>query len=136
MDLNTASDLDALAQALDAAENDARALVAGLSEQEGVWRAQPGSWSVAECLDHLGTANRVYLDAMRPAAERALARGDRRRKPAQPGLIGGWFVRTLEPPVRARYKRKAPRKIRPRPSPALSDAMAGFLASQNDARAF
>ena len=50
------------------------------------------SWSVAECLDHLATANRVYLAAMRPSAERALRNGRRRRGSAQPGLIGGWFV--------------------------------------------
>ena len=132
----TAPDIADLELALDSAEKDARALTAGLTEEMGTWRARPGSWSVAECLDHLATSNRVYLDAMRPAAERALARGNRRRKPAQPGLIGGWFVRSLEPPVTARSKLKAPQKIRPRPSPGLSDAVAGFLATQDDARAF
>lgn len=129
-------DIEALEVALDSAERDARALVSGLTEEGGTWRAHPASWSVTECLDHLATANRVYLDAMRPAAERALARGHHRRKPAQPGLIGRWFVRTLEPPVKRRFKQKAPRKIRPRQSPALSDAMAEFLAAQNDVRAF
>jgi rhodanese-related sulfurtransferase len=41
-----------------------------------------------------------------------------------------------EPPVKPRFKMKAPKKIVPRASPALSDAAAQFLASQDDVRAF
>jgi len=61
-------DLD---DALGAIDGEARALVAGLSESNGAWRATPSSWSIAECLDHLAHANRVYLAAMEPAASRA-----------------------------------------------------------------
>jgi len=129
-------DIEALAQAFDAAEQDARRLVDGLTGELGTWRAAAAAWSVAECLDHLATGNRVYLAAMQPAAERALARRRRRRRPALPGLIGGWFVRTLEPPVKPRFRMKAPGKIRPRVSPALADASAQFLASQDEIRAF
>ena len=64
-------DIQRLEDQLDAAERDADALVAGVSEAIGTWRAAPGSWSMAECLDHLATANRVYLEAMREAATRA-----------------------------------------------------------------
>jgi hypothetical protein len=129
-------DLRRLEEALDAAERDARALVAGLTEAQGAWRAEPGSWSVAECLDHLGTANRIYLGAMQAPAARA--RSDRRvrRGPARPGLIGGWFVKYLEPPVTRRFGTKAPRLIRPRPAPALDDAFASFLTSQDHVRTF
>jgi len=131
-----ASDIVALERAFDDNERDARALVAGLSEALGTWRAEPGSWSVAECLDHLAAGNRAYLRTMAPVAQRALARGRRRRGPAVPGLIGRWFVSTFEPPVRRRYKLKAPRPIRPRPSPPLHDAAAQFLGSQEELRAF
>jgi len=130
------SDIERLDAALKDAERDARAVAAGMSRSMGTWRAQPGSWSVAECLDHLATGNRVYLAAMQPAAERALRRGSTRRRPAEPGLIGGWFVRYLEPPVRAGLKSKAPRTIRPRPSPELDDALSAFLDSQAAVRAF
>lgn len=51
-----------------------------------------------------------------------------------PGLVGGWFVRSLEPPVTRRMR--APRKIRPRPSPALADAQDAFLASQREVVGF
>ena len=129
-------DLQSLAEALDWAERDASALVTGLSEARGAWRAEPGSWSVAECLDHLSTANRVYLRAMKPAAARARAHGRLRRRPAQPGLIGGLFVQSLEPPVTTRFRREAPDQIRPRTAPALADALAAFIASQQEVRAF
>jgi hypothetical protein len=129
-------DLQRLDEALDAAERDARAVVAGLTEALGAWRAEPGSWSVAECLDHLATANRVYLGALRPPAARAKSTGRQRRRPAQPGLVGAWFVKYLEPPVQARLKSKAPRTIRPRAAPPLNDAITAFLASQDEVRAF
>ena len=129
-------DIRALEEAYLAADRDARELVRGLSAELGAWRPEPGSWSVAECLDHLATANRVYLQAMRTTAEPALTQGRRRRAPARPGLLGGWFVRSLEPPAKSSNKRKAPGKIRPRVSPALDDAFVQFLASQDDVRAF
>lgn len=127
-------ELQRLEDALDAAERDARAVVEGLSEALGAWRAEPGSWSVAECLDHLATANRVYLGAMEPAAARALSAKRRRCRPAHPGMIGRSFVNFLEPPVKR--KSKAPRAIRPRTAPSLNDATKAFLASQDEVRRF
>jgi hypothetical protein len=136
MPASIAADIRALEDALDAAERDARALIAGLTEERGAWRADTGSWSVAECLDHLATANRVYLHAMRPPADRALAEGRGRRGPARPGVVGRWFVGTLEPPARRLFRTQAPRSIRPRNAPALSDAAAQFLESQDEVRTF
>jgi hypothetical protein len=104
-----AAELLALEEALAANERDARTLVAGLTEAQGGWRPAPGAWSVAECLDHLATANRVYLEAMTPPAARALAEGRRRRRPALPGVIGRWFIGSLEPPAKPHSRRKAPR---------------------------
>ena len=119
---------------LDAAERDARALVDGLSEDQGRWREATGSWSVAECLDHLATASRVYLEAMRPAAERARAAGKLRTRPALPGIIGAWFVSQLEPPVKSRMR--APSKIRPTPSAGLRESIDAFLSEQERVRGF
>jgi hypothetical protein len=45
-------------------------------------------------------------------------------------------VNYLEPPVKPIYKIKAPRTIRPRSAPALSDAFTAFVASQAEVRAF
>ena len=80
--MDVPADIKSLADQLDAAESDARALVAGLTEAQGAWRAATAAWSVAECLDHLATANRVYLHAMEGPAVRARAQGKHRRGPA------------------------------------------------------
>lgn len=133
---NVPPDIQDLFAQLDAAERDAETLVAGLSEEDGVRRPPNGGWCVAECLDHLATANRVYLVPMREAASRARALGLERRRPAQPGLIGSLFIWSLEPPPRRWYKLPAPRKIRPRITPPLSDAFSSFVQSQSDVRAF
>jgi hypothetical protein len=130
------ADVATLIEQFDAIESDARALVNGLSEAEGRWRPAPSAWSVAECLDHLATANRVYLKAMRSPAERALNRGQTRRGPALPGVVGRWFVGWLEPPVKPRLKGKSPRAIRPRLEPSLADAFEAFLLSHEETRAF
>jgi hypothetical protein len=136
MQQSNPSDIAVLEAGFDAVERDARALVRGLTEVSGAWRPDATSWSVAECLDHLANANRVYLHAMQPVAERTLMQGRRRRGPAQPGVIGRWFIRTLEPPVTSRFKRTAPERIRPRRAPSLADSFAQFLASHDDVRAF
>ena len=133
---SVSAEIGSLFEQFDAIESDVRALVAGLSEGLAQWRPEGGGWNVAECLDHLATANRVYLEAMRPAAERALAQGRMRQGPAVPGRIGRWFIAWQEPPVNPRRKSKAPNKIRPREGPPLSDAFERFIASHHDTRAF
>jgi hypothetical protein len=129
-------DLQTLDDEYDASGLDARALVDGLDEAQGTWRRAPGTWSVAECLDHLAVGNRVYVDAMEPAAARARADGRLRVRDARAGLVGGWFARSLEPPVSPRFKMRAPRKIVPRVSPPLGDAAEAFFASHDRVRRF
>jgi hypothetical protein len=129
-------ELQSLEDQLDAAVRDAQAVVSGLSEERGCWCPQAGAWSVSECLDHLAKANRVYLTAMEPAATRAREQGSKRSGPALPGVVGTLFVKSLEPPVKPLFKMRAPRKIRPRTQPSLSEALASFLSSQNAVRAF
>jgi hypothetical protein len=136
MAIDQPADIASLDEAFAAAERDARRLVSDLTEPLGTWRPAPDAWSIAECLDHLATGNRVYLRVMQPRADRAVAQSRVRRRPARPGLLGGWFARTLEPPVKPRFKMKAPSLIRPRQGPSLDDAQAQFLASHEEVRAF
>ncbi|HEY6968324.1 MAG TPA: DinB family protein [Candidatus Angelobacter sp.] len=132
----TPPDIEALQGQYDVAERDAQALVSGLDERLGTWCASENSWSVAQCLDHLATGNRIYLSAMQKAAMRARQGGRWRRGPAMPGLIGRWFVNYMEPPVKRLFKTKAPRSIRPRSSPALRDAFEKFIESHHEMAIF
>jgi hypothetical protein len=123
-----------LIHALRATATQVEQLTADLDESSGTWRPAPDAWSVAECLDHLATANRVYIDAMEIAARPAA--GSRRHGPAVPGLFGRWFVRTLEPPVKKIFVLRAPRLIRPRVSPPLADARSAFFDAETDVDRF
>lgn len=127
-------DIQALHEQYDAVEEDARRLVSGLDEALGSWRERDDSWSVAECLDHLAAGNIIYLEAMQKAAIKARKQGKLRRKPALPGLIGGLFVKQLEPPLKLRMK--SPSSIRPRQSPPLQETFAKFIESHQQMTAF
>jgi hypothetical protein len=129
-----APDIGNLHNQLDEAERDARSLVENLAEERGGWHAEEGSWSVAQCLDHLAITNRVYLGAMREPAIRARAAGRLRRRPALPGFVGRWFAAKMEPPVKTFSKMKAMPIIKPDKSPSLADVFARFLASQDEMR--
>lgn len=129
-------ELQALEDQLDAAARDAQAVASRLIEERGCWCPQTGSWSVSECLDHLTQTNRLYLAAMEPAAKRAQEQGSRHSSPALPGFIGNLFVKSLEPPVKPGLKMRAPKSIRPREQPPLAEALASFLSSQDEVRAF
>ncbi|HXT68454.1 MAG TPA: DinB family protein [Vicinamibacterales bacterium] len=128
------TELQKLIDELDAADRDAKAVASGLSEAAGTAQPAPGAWSVAECLDHLATSNRVYLAPIGEAASLGRAAGRMRRRPALPGFVGGLFARSLEPPVNVKVKN--PKSSTPRPSPPLAVSLAAFLESQEHVRAF
>lgn len=135
-DLAQHADVRALDDQYEAIERDARALVASIDERMGTWRSAPGSWSIAECLDHLAVGTRVYLRAMAEPVRQGRAAHRVRRRPLRPGLLGGLFAWSLEPPVNPRLKQRAPAVIVPRASPPLADAAAAFFTAHEQARAF
>jgi hypothetical protein len=104
-------DLAAIQRGLEESDREAMALIAELDEERFNWRPDERSWSVGQCLDHLNVANRFYIGPIRDALEAARQRGASRRGPIALRGIGGWFVRTMEPPPRRRLP--APRKIVP-----------------------
>jgi hypothetical protein len=89
-------------------------LATPLDEAQFNWQPDGGrAWSVAQCLDHLTRANRVYLDAIEEGVRKALAEGESPSPPLQPGRLGRWFINSLEPPARIKFR--APHKIVPMP---------------------
>jgi hypothetical protein len=127
-------EIQTLADAFVAVQTDTHALIANLTEALATWRPHPAAWCVAECLDHLALTNRLYLVAMQPVAAAARRENKLRRRPALPGFLGAWFVRSLEPP--SKIKSKSPKNIHPRTAPTLADASSAFLASHADALNF
>lgn len=66
--------------------------------------ADPGQWSVAECVGHLNLSSEVYLPLLRDALERVRSiTGPQPRRYRRDPV--GWFLwKTMGPPVRFRVK--------------------------------
>ena len=127
-------DVQKLLAALDANTAQAEELVRNLEEDEPFnWRPDEKSWSVAQCLDHLNAASRAYLPPMRAAVERVRRKGAPRRGPLHPGVLGRWFVATLEPPPKRRLP--APKKIVPAARKGRSEVMAEWGRLQVEVKA-
>ncbi|GAC1639040.1 MAG: hypothetical protein NVS9B14_19970 [Candidatus Acidiferrum sp.] len=102
--------VDLLMADLDAAEERARKLTAGLSTEQLNWQPTAGTWSVGQCLDHLRVMNDVYL----PPVEVALAGKPKRAvEEITPGWFGRWFLRSFVEPSATTKKVKAPSKSAP-----------------------
>jgi len=114
----------------EAANQSAKALVAGLTAEQLNWQPRPGAWSIGQCLEHLCAANDVYL----PAISSSL--------PGQPvsavpeievGWFGRWFISRFIEPSPHSQRARAPKKITPsaRVEPSV---LQRFLRSNEAAR--
>lgn len=89
-------------------------------------RLEPGSWCVAECLDHLTETTRSF----RPAISSAIAEAPKltANRSLRTGILPSLFIRNLNPPYRIRFK------VLPQLTPQNTDseiAWAAFLESQS-----
>ena len=123
-------ELEEYLRQLDAIRADARQLVAGASDAEFNRRPAPGSWSAAECLDHLNTVRKI-LPAIDRAITSAGARGLRSDGPFRYGWFARWMIRSFEPPPRRRFRN--PRLLEPAHEPLSPDAVLREFLSLRDA---
>ena len=105
---------------------DVEALVARRDKADLTARLKPGSWCVAECLDHLTQTTRAFLPAISAAiAEAPKLRKNRRLRT---GVLPNLFIRNLNPPYRIRFK------VLPQLTPQNPDsetAWTSFVESQS-----
>lgn len=83
----------------------------GLSPGQLSWRPADDAWGVGQCMDHLVTTDRLYLDEIRKAVEEGRRKGTTRRGAFRGGRLGGWFARAAGPNVK--MKVKAPKVFKP-----------------------
>lgn len=106
-------------------------LVAGLSDDQLHWTSTPGSWSIAQCCEHLVATGRNYHPLLATAiAERQQAGGS--AVEYRPTWIGRRFVDAMRDTTGRRHFR-APRIFRPaaRPAPGAPERL---LATQRELR--
>lgn len=117
----------AIAYQIRQATTDVEALVRGRSNSDMAARLEPGSWSVAECLDHLTQTTRAFLPAISAAI--AAAPQLKRNRHLRTGIIPSLFIWNLNPPYRIRFK-VLPQLV---PQNAGTDtALATFVESQSE----
>ena len=78
-----------------------------------VWRPEPGRWSVAQCLHHLGVSARTYSVNIHTAVEDGRRRQLLSSEPSRFGWLVRRVIQEMEPPVGSRQK--SPRKFLPPP---------------------
>ena len=103
-----ASDLELLRRNVAGVIDEARSIVAGLSDAQFNWKPSPDQWSVAQCLKHLVLTGTFAANGQESAIERLQSGGKRSDGPYTyhgiPAALGRMISRGVEPPVRKRYK--------------------------------
>jgi uncharacterized damage-inducible protein DinB len=126
--LALAPEVDAFRVEFERLSADADALVAPLNEEQFYWRPAPVAWSVAECLDHLNVAARLYLAALDEGIADAIRRGLYGVGPFRYLWTGRLLTWSQQPPPRVRVR--TARAFHPAPQRPRAEIMAAFRAYQ------
>jgi hypothetical protein len=114
----------------DAVAHDAKILFGHLNSEQLNWKLAADSWSVAQCLDHLISANHKY----HPVFDRIL-KGEYRKTflhgmPFLPSLFGRVMIKAVSPESRRKFK--APGAARPSSSSIDPQIVDRFIVHQRE----
>ena len=110
---------------------DAEASFGGLTARQLNWRPGETRWSVAQCLDHLLSANRAMLQAAHGALDASQPRTVWQRLPVVPGVLGRALIRSQTPTATRKFT--APPGARPAFTDLPDDVVRQFADQQRDA---
>lgn len=94
------------------------------------WRAEAAQWSVAQCLDHLLTANQLMGAAAERGLDRSAPRSLWQRLPGWPGMFGRMLIRSQAPTATRRFK--ADPSAQPKTSDIDASVVSRFAEQQRD----
>jgi hypothetical protein len=103
----------------------------GFDARQLNWRPDPARWSVAQCFEHLLTANRLMLQAAESALNNAGPRTLWQRLPLLPGVLGRMLIRSQAPSATRKFT--APSKAQPATSDIAVDIIQRFIEQDRDA---
>ena len=107
-----------------------RELFGGLDATQLNWKPDPRQWSVAQCLDHLLTVDRLMFEAMTRAADPARRISFLERLPVFPRLFGRMMVKSLGPQVTRKFP--APSSATPSASAIDAAIVSRFIDHQSE----
>jgi hypothetical protein len=116
--------------ALDEIAGDAQTTFGRLDSRQLNWRPDESRWSVAQCFEHLLTANRLMLQSAAEALDETRPRTIWQRMPVLPRLLGTMLVRSQAPQSTRKFV--APAKARPSASSVSPDVIQQFANQQRD----
>ena len=116
---------------LDDIARETRATFGGFDGRQLNWRPDEARWSVAQCFEHLLTANRLMFRAAEDALNDAGPRTFWQRLPVLPGLLGRMLIRSQAP--NAVRKFTAPSKAQPATSDIAADIIQRFVEQHREA---
>jgi hypothetical protein len=133
MDYLTLS-LAEVATGLDDVAQETQSTFGGYDARQLNWRPDATRWSVAQCFDHLITANHLMFQAADDALNEAVPRTLWQRLPVLPGILGRALIRTQAPSQTSR-RFTAPAKARPATSDIAADIIQRFVEQHRQATA-
>jgi len=116
---------------LEEINREAQATFGGFDAQQLNWRSDAARWSVAQCFDHLLTANQLMLQAAEVALTDAAPRTVWQRLPVLPRICGRMLVRSLAPSSTRKFT--APSKAQPATSEIGADIIQRFVEQHRHA---
>jgi len=129
MDYTTISLADVRTE-LEAIADESKAAFGHLDARQLNWKPEASRWSVAQCLEHLLTANRQMAVMAEQAMDDTRPRTVWQRLPIWPGLLGRMLVRSQSPDATRRFK--APGKAQPAASGIDAGVVGRFVDQQRD----
>jgi hypothetical protein len=110
-----------------------KATFGGFDGRELNWRPDAAQWSVAQCFEHLVTANRLMFQAAEDALSDARPRTIWQRLPVLPGVLGRMMIRSQAPNSARKFT--APSQAQPATSDIAADIIQRFVEQHRDAAA-
>ena len=116
---------------LEEVARETHATFGGLDARQLNWRPAEDRWSIAQCFDHLLTANRQMFQAAEDALDGTTPRTVVQRLPVLPGVMGRALIRSQAPPPTRKFT--APPQARPASSDIAAGVIQAFVEQQHDA---
>lgn len=127
----TALSLAEVRNGLESVARDAHETFGRLDERQLNWKPEPSQWSVAQCVEHLLTTNRLMFDAADEALDPARSPTLYQKLPSLPRVFGRLLIRSQAPDSKRKYT--AVKKARPSSSNIAADVVERFVEQHRDA---
>ncbi len=109
---------------------DAHEMFAALLPAQLNWKPQPGSWSIAQCLDHIIRLNNLYFRAIENNLKPAASSSRFANRKYRGGWFSNWFARQMGPGTERRIKTMG--MFQPSGDEYSREILTGFQQNMNE----